>query len=1329
MSEIEKKELKILKLKIKSWESEFFKLKSKKPSKEDIHDSPCDVKDAYRKYWKLKSKIENPTVEIEDHIWSNSLNKCFQKSKNAKGEGNLMKFCERIKQKSNITSNKNYSPRQAFKDTVTEYKNYFSRTDLTSLDENSETNNANITNPTNLDDNLSNADCQVSIPNKISIDKDDLQELDFDIDSISTSDFSKEINELDSEMKIETTKTPMRLIKSQDIHKKFSSASLLYSSINLTNSPKTLHFKQNIDKKWLDRCHENILNNSEEVVASKCSTNEISEKLLNQLQKSTTPSQKSELSDFHATNSEVSDSLQFISDCSYKEFGMKKDNLETPDKSITNVDETYDSVFDSNKCLDKIKRENTCLSNNDIHDANDKDENVSLSNSNLDLLNAKKNELCETEIKKGIKRKLSSISYSSPNVSYKTDRLKKKIAAGTLNENFVSLNIKKKKFSRGHRSVNIKKLKWNKWKKMKQSSNNTGNVPIITGCFKCGQLGHWARQCNVSTTQKETTFSEEDDITDIPLPTLEEATKLAEEATKTGPMRLKNKNSEDNSSKESHSTCLAENEKKQSLSNTNQDYGLTIEEIDIIKDSVKPLYETYNEKLISTPRAVYSALKEMGYSNFRNGQESAVMRVLCGLSTLVVLPTGSGKSLCYQLPAYMYAKHSRSLAIVVSPLVSLMEDQVTGLPSCLHAVCLHSGMTDIQRSNAIKDINDGVAQILLVSPEAIISDYRLSNIISNSSMPPISFVCIDEVHCISQWSHNFRPSYLQLYKVLTKKMGVKCILGLTATATQSTIEDIISNLELKCTNESVIGHTNIPENLNLSVSRDKDKDRALIQLLSGDRFKKCSSIIIYCIRRNETERLAALIRTCMQDEIEPDGESIKKKKTKSKKRCFAWTAEAYHAGLLPSRRRSVQKQFMSGKLRIVIATVAFGMGLDKPDVRAIIHYNMPKNFESYVQEIGRAGRDGLESHCHLFLDSEGNDLYELQKHIHSNSIDRHTLRKLLRRVFVPCKCSSTEKPIDDMVQMNENTSNTCPKHEVAFPINETVQELDVKQENISTLLCYLELHSKQWIEILSPTYATCTIRCYGGSKQMHSIALKNPAIATAIALDAENGKKWEKGANLTFEVVKIASAIGWESSQLKRNLKQLEWNAMKRKTGVIVEFSDLAFHVSAPGNLSDEEMDAVLNFLYNKVVTTEETELQNLKLLFSVFKKYSFPHYWECCDEVNTEYSNELKTAINKYFSRSDVLSEELNDMEKTPIETNKEVDLQYVKSLIKDLICIHQDHNFTGRAIARIFHGIASPCFPSEVWGRVYKFWRCLLHVNFNTILKLANEELRNFK
>ncbi|GIX83378.1 ATP-dependent DNA helicase Q4 [Caerostris extrusa] len=699
---------------------------------------------------------------------------------------------------------------------------------------------------------------------------------------------------------------------------------------------------------------------------------------------------------------------------------------------------------------------------------------------------------------------------------------------------------------------------------MKQSSNNTGNVPIITGCFKCGQLGHWARQCNVSTTQKE-----EDDITDIPLPTLEEAAKLAEEATKTEPMRLKNK---------------------------------------------------------------------------KNGQESAVMRVLCGLSTLVVLPTGSGKSLCYQLPAYMYAKHSRSLAIVVSPLVSLMEDQVTGLPSCLHAVCLHSGMTDIQRSNAIKDINDGMAQILLVSPEAIISDYRLSNIISNSSMPPISFVCIDEVHCISQWSHNFRPSYLQLYKVLTKKMGVKCILGLTATATQSTIEDIISNLELKCTNESVIGHTNIPENLNLSVSRDKDKDRALIQLLNGDRFKKCSSIIIYCIRRNETERLAALIRTCMQDEIEPDDESIKKKKTKSKKRCFAWTAEAYHAGLLPSRRRSVQKQFMSGKLRIVIATVAFEW------------------------EIGRAGRDGLESHCHLFLDSEGNDLYELQKHIYSNSIDRHTLRKLLRRVFVPCKCSSTEKPIDDMVQMNENTSNTCPKHEVAFPINETVQELDVKQENISTLLCYLELHPKQWIEILSPTYATCTIRCYGGSKQMHSIALKNPAIATAIALDAENGKKWEKGANLTFEVVKIASAIGWESSQLKRNLKQLEWNAMKRKTGVIVEFSDLAFHVSAPGNLSDEEMDAVLNFSYNKVVTTEETELQNLKLLFSVFKKYSFPHYWECCDEVNTEHSNELKTAINKYFSRSDVLSEELNDMDKTPIETNKEVDLQYVKSSSKIL-------------------------------------------------------------
>ena len=194
-------------------------------------------------------------------------------------------------------------------------------------------------------------------------------------------------------------------------------------------------------------------------------------------------------------------------------------------------------------------------------------------------------------------------------------------------------------------------------------------------------------------------------------------------------------------------------------------------------------------------------------------------------------------------------------------------------------------------------------------------------------------------------------------------MNIKTILGLTATAPRSTLNSISDHLGIEG-EEGVIRGSLLPLNLHLSVSRDPDRDAALLQLLQGDRFKDMNSIIIYCIRREECERIATLLRTYLKD---PNKEIAH---NSTKRRGVSWSSESYHAGLTAARRAAIQKQFMAGKLRIVVATVAFGMGINKSDIRGIIHYNTPRNFESYVQETGRAGRDGLPAHCHVFMNAE-----------------------------------------------------------------------------------------------------------------------------------------------------------------------------------------------------------------------------------------------------------------------------------------------------------------------------------------------------------------------
>jgi ATP-dependent DNA helicase RecQ len=398
----------------------------------------------------------------------------------------------------------------------------------------------------------------------------------------------------------------------------------------------------------------------------------------------------------------------------------------------------------------------------------------------------------------------------------------------------------------------------------------------------------------------------------------------------------------------------------------------------------------------NTRTSLESLLKQhFGHTSFRPMQQEIIADALAGRDQLVILPTGGGKSLCYQLPAVADAQ---GLTLVVSPLIALMQNQVEALlANGIAATFLNSTLDREELYHREQDALRGRYRLVYLAPERLMSAPGRTWL----AKAPITRIAIDEAHCISEWGHDFRPEYRQLAELRASFNGRFrdiAVMALTATATPRVAEDIVNQLTLR----SPALHRGGFERINLTYEV-RPKHRVLEQITTFLRDRPDEEGIIYCQSRARCEQLA------------------------EKLRAVGFDALPYHAGLPPEVRRENQHAFIYGNTRIIVATIAFGMGVDKPDVRFVIHADLPKNIEGYYQETGRAGRDGLPSHCVLFY--SGGDRAKIERFIEDVSDEqerehqRHQLEEMIR--YAHATTCRTQRLLAHFGETREGRCNHC----------------------------------------------------------------------------------------------------------------------------------------------------------------------------------------------------------------------------------------------------------------------------------------------------------------
>ncbi|CAO2042764.1 unnamed protein product [Urochloa humidicola] len=634
-----------------------------------------------------------------------------------------------------------------------------------------------------------------------------------------------------------------------------------------------------------------------------------------------------------------------------------------------------------------------------------------------------------------------------------------------------------------------------------------------------------------------------------------------------------------------------------------------------------------------------------GYDSFREGQLEAIQKVVAGESTMLVLPTGAGKSLCYQIPAMILP----GLTLVVSPLLSLMVDQLRKLPAFLPGGLLASNQTSDEFHETLQRLRGGDIKVLFVSPERFLNEEFL---LIFKDVLQISLVVIDEAHCISEWSHNFRPSYLRLRaSLLRRKLNVQCILAMTATATIQTLEEIVNALEIP--SDNLIKTSQIRDNLKLSINTSDNRLKDLMLLLKSSPFVEMRSIIVYCKFQSETDYVSKYL---CDNNI---------------------SSKSYHSGLPMKNRSRVQELFCSNKIRVVVATVAFGMGLDKSDVEGVIHYSLPESLEEYVQETGRAGRDGRLSHCHLLLDST--TFYKIRSLSHSEGVDEYAISKVLYQVFSCDRIGSICSLVKEL----------------------TSRKFDIKEEVLLTVLTQLEIGGQQYLHLLPQFSVTCTLYFHKTSPQL--LADKDVLIRSVL------NKSETKDGNFVFDMTKIANDLNITVNEVIDHLQQLKFSG------------EISFESKDPAYCyiilkKPDDLNALSANITKWLSEVERSTIMKLDAMFALANfavkgcqrtdGCSGSEHTQCIQKKIMEYFNKNKaTSDNNYCAQSHKSS-------------------PFLQADIKVFLQSNSFAKFTPRAVARIMHGISSPGFPSATWSKNH-FWGRYVEIDFPVVMEAAKAEL----